>query len=393
MKQCSYCGNNQVNHFTHWLNESISVLMTPLNQALFGGKIGKLFFKKVGLIFFPLLYVLEKSNIITYGQDLSDKTSSRAEVLWLEAKRRGIVMESLKFFGRENDSYRAKIKGQWLYFSGLPRPEYMPGTGEWWMDDKALIKKRLVQAGIPVPSGGSFSRYSSLKKAFARLEKPVIIKPRLGSRGRHTTTHIYTEAQLKKAFKVAKQLCYWVVMEEHLVGSVYRGTMIGEKFTGNLRGDPPRVTGDGQRTIKELIVIKNTHKHSEIHDVIIKPQMEIFLQRTNRKLEDILPLGMTIDLSEKIGVSYGGHSAEDTHRTHPEIIKILEAAASAIGDPFIGFDFIIKHIDQSPENQKWGIIECNGVPFINLHHDPIEGPSNNVARWVWDFVENNSQHY
>ena len=47
MKQCSYCGNNQVNHFTHWLNESISVLMTPLNQALFGGKIGKLFFKRI----------------------------------------------------------------------------------------------------------------------------------------------------------------------------------------------------------------------------------------------------------------------------------------------------------------------------------------------------------
>lgn len=393
MKQCNYCGNNQVNHFSHWLNESTSVLMTPLNQVIFGGKVGKIFFKKVSLIFSPFLYILEKLNIITYGQDLSDKTSSRAEVLWLEAKRRGIVMQSLKFFGRENDSYRAKINGQWLYFSGLPRPEYMPDTGEWWMDDKALVKKRLVQAGIPVPSGGSFSHYLSLKKAFASLEKPVIIKPRLGSRGRHTTTHIYTEGQLKKAFKIAKQLCYWVIMEEHLVGSVYRGTMIGEKFTGNLRGDPPRITGDGKHTIKELIVIKNKNKHPEIHDVVIKPQMEIFLQRTNRNLEDILPSGMTIDLSEKIGVSYGGHSAEDTHRTHPEIIKILEAAASAIGDPFIGFDFIIEHIDQSPKNQKWGIIECNGVPFINLHHDPIEGPSNNVARWVWDFVENNSQYY
>lgn len=393
MSKCVYCGNNPIPHRLNWFNESVSVLMMPLNQALFGGRAGKLIFKSVGSIFSPFLYLLEKTNVITYGAEMSDKTSSRAEVLWTEAKRRGIVMQSLKFFGKENDSYRVQMNGRWIYFSGLPRPEYMPGTGEWWMDDKSLVKKKLIEAGIPVPQGGSFSSYKPLKKMFDALEKPVIIKPRLGSRGRHTTTFIYTEEQLKKAFTIAKQLCHWVVMEEHLVGSVYRGTMIDGKFTGNLRGDPPRVTGDGKHSIRELITIKNNHKHPEIHDVLIKPQMEIFLARTNRTLDDVLPTGLTIDLSEKIGVSYGGNSSEDTPITHPEIITILEAAAKAIGDPFIGFDFIIEHIDRSPHEQKWGIIECNGVPFINLHHDPIEGPSNNVAQWVWNFVEKNSQYY
>ncbi len=393
MSKCAYCGNNPTPHFVNWINESVSVVMLPLNQFLFGGKVGKSFFKYISVIFSPLVYLFEKLNLITYSDDLSDKTSSRAEVLWLEAKRRGITMQSVKIFGKENDSYRAKINDRWIYFSGLPRPEYMPGTGEWWMDDKALVKRKLQEAGIPVPKGGSFSSYRKLKKAFQSLEKPVIIKPRLGSRGRHTTTFIYNEKQLKEAFRIAKQLCYWVVMEEHLIGSVYRGTMIDGKFTGNLRGDPPRVTGDGEHTILELIDIKNQHKHPEIHNVIIKPEMGIFLARNNRSLDDILPAGVTIDLSEKIGVSYGGNSAEDTHITHPEIIKILEVAAEVIGDPMIGFDFIIEKIDQSPHTQKWGIIESNGVPFINLHHDPIEGPSNNVAKWVWDFVEKNEHHY
>ena len=182
-------------------------------------------------------------------------------------------------------------------------------------------------------------------------------------------------------------------MEEHLVGSVYRGTMIDGKLAGVLRGDPPRVTGDGIHSVRELIEIKNNNKHLEIYDVNITPSMEVFLARTNCTLDDVLSSGVTIDLSEKIGVSYGGNSAEDTHRTHPETKKILEAAARAIGDPLIGFDFIIEHIDQSPHEQKWGIIECNGVPFINLHHDPIEGPSNNVAKHVWDFVEKNVAYY
>ncbi len=393
MTKCVYCGNNPTPHFLNWFNETITVFMTPINQVIFGKKFGKGIFRTISWLFFPVLRLMEKTNIITYASEMSAVTSSRAEVLWIEAKRRGLRMECVKICGRENDSYRVWIRDRYIYFSGLPRPEYMPDTGEWWIDDKALVKEKLLKAGIPVPDGKAFSRYRPLKKMFEKLEKPVIIKPRLGSRGRHTTTFIYTEEQLKKAFKVAKQLCYWVVMEEHLIGSVYRGTMIDGKLAGVLRGDPPRITGDGIHNMRELVEIKNKNKHPEIHDVKISPAMEVFLNRTNRNLDDILPTGLTIDLSEKIGVSYGGNSSEDTEITHPEIKRILEEAAVAINDPLIGFDFIIEHIDRSPDEQKWGIIECNGVPFINLHHDPIEGPSNNVAKYVWDFVEKNAAYY
>jgi hypothetical protein len=60
-----------------------------------------------------------------------------------------------------------------LYFSGLPRPEYMPGTGEWWMDDKALVKKKINKSwdscAYPVVA---FSSYRHLKKnAFDRFAK------------------------------------------------------------------------------------------------------------------------------------------------------------------------------------------------------------------------------
>lgn len=393
MPSCVYCGNNPVSHRVTWFNELLSVLFMPLNQAFFNRKIVKKTIKAISWILSPLVYILEKVGVITYGDEPSSQTGNRAKVLWEEAKARGIKLQSVVVFGHENDSFRAFINGRIIYFSGLPRPEFAPVSAEWWMDDKGLIKEKLLKADIPVAQGGVFSRYQPLLKKFQQLEKPVIIKPRLGSRGRHTTTFIYTEDQLKKAFKIAKQLCHWVVMEEHLTGSVYRGTMIDGKLTGVLRGDPPRVTGDEKHTIRELIDLKNQTKHPEVHDVSITPEMEIFLNRNNYTLDDILPIGKTIDLSEKIGVSYGGHSAEDTINTHPEIKPILEKAAAVIGDPMLGFDFIIEKIDQSPHTQKWGIIECNGVPFINLHHDPIEGQPNNVAKYVWEFVEKNLNYY
>lgn len=393
MSSCVYCGNNPVSHRVTWFNELLSVILMPLNQVIFNQKIVKRMVRMISWILSPLVFGLEKLHIVRYGNEPSGQTSNRAKVLWEEARARGIKLQSVIVFGRENDSFRAFVNGKVIYFSGLPRPEFAPTTAEWWMDDKGIIKKKLMNANVPVAQGGVFSRYQPLLKKFQALEKPVIIKPRLGSRGRHTTTFIYTEEQLKKAFRVAKQLCYWVVMEEHLIGSVYRGTMIDGELTGVLRGDPPRVMGDGTHSIRELIVLKNQAKHPEVHDVDITSEMEIFLNRNNYSLNEVLPPGKVIDLSEKIGVSYGGHSAEDTINTHPEIKSILEKAAAVIGDPILGFDFIIEKIDKSPHEQKWGIIECNGVPFINLHHDPIEGQPNNVAKYIWEFVENNLNYY
>lgn len=389
---CPHCGNNPTSHHLTWFNESMTVLMTPLNQFFFGGAGAKWFWRVVGWVFYPFVRLLEKLNVITYHGQPSEKTSSRAEVLWEEASRRGIVMESVRIFGHENDTYRVSIGDRKLYFSGLPRPQFAPRSAEWWMDDKGLLKKKLRKAGIPIADGGAFSRFSPLKKKFEQIQKPVIIKPRLGSRGRHTTTFIYTLGELKKAFNVAKQLCYWVVMEEHLIGSVYRATMIDGKLAGILRGDPPRVTGDGVHTIRQLVEIKNANRHEKVSAVKLTPYHEVFLKRINLTLDEVLPQGKQIDLIEKIGVSYGGHSAEETHLTHPETARILEAAAEVVGDPLIGFDFIIEHIDQSPHEQKWGVIECNGVPFINLHHDPVEG-YRNVAKDVWDFVERRIAHF
>lgn len=319
--------------------------------------------------------------------DISRVKISRAKVLWEEAQARGIKMEMFVLCGRQTDMYRARVGGQSIFFTGLPRLHQNQSDAELWLDDKAILKQKLEAAAIPVARGGCFSNYQKALEKFKNLQKPVIVKPRLGSRGRHTTTFIYTETELQQAYKLAKQLCYWVIVEEHLLGGVYRGTMIDGKLAGVLVGYPPCVVGDGVHSIRELIVIKNATKHPKVSEVQESPVMVEFLQRSGHALDEVLPSGASVDLSEKIGISYGGSNAEVTEETHQEIKKILVAAAAVVGDPLIGFDFIIPNITTSPHEQKWGIIECNGVPFIDLHHDPISGPPNNVAHHVWDLVE------
>ncbi len=390
---CLACGNNQTSHILSWISQTTNVFTTPLHSWLSKSFLSKL----AAAITDPILWLFIGINrllgVLKVNTDPTKTVNQRGKVLWQEAIARGIPMHNFFVFGRPVDLYGATVKGKKIYFNGLPRPLRTPNGSEWWLDDKFLLKQLLQKASVPAARGGVFSKFEPLLKKFHELDKPVIIKPRLGSRGRHTTTHINNEADLKKAFDSAKQLCHWVILEEHLIGSVYRGTVINGKLAGVLRGDPPRITGNGINTIAQLVELKNKNKPVGIKDVQIHDEHVRFLSRLGYTLETVLLAGKTIDLTEKIGVNYGGCAAEVTSSTHPEIIKIIEKAAQVVGDPIIGFDFIIEHIGEDPHKQKWGIIEANGLPFINLHYDPVEGETNNVAKPLWDFVESNIEKF
>jgi D-alanine-D-alanine ligase-like ATP-grasp enzyme len=325
--------------------------------------------------FFGLLRPL---GLASYNYDPAAIFSPRAQVLWAEAITRGIPMRSIRVIGREIDCYEARIKGHWILFNGLPRPIAKRGDSLWWLDDKATLKKKLLAAGIPVPRGAASLTTRGALRIFREIAKPVVAKPRFGSRGRHTLTFLRTEAELQAAFRIARQLCPSVIVEEHLAGDVYRGTVVGGKLVGVL---------DGVSTIQELIAKKDAGRAEGVGLVRMTSHTHEFLARLDLTVDSVLPRDKTIDLTEKIGVRYGGSSAEVTAETHPKIKQVLEDAARVLKNPILGFDFIIADITRDPSEQKWGIIECNSMPFINLHYDPLLGETNNVAKYVWDLLD------
>lgn len=330
------------------------------------------------------------SKIITFSSDSAVIPSDRGKVIFDEATARGWRMETAVIFGRGVDTYRITLpSGNVRTFKGLPRVGEEDITAQHWIDDKALLKERLVAHDIPVSRGSSFTDVEKATEFMKNLGLPVIVKPRLGSRGRHTTTFLTEPDDFRDAFGIAQQLGRHVVVEEHLEGSVYRGTMIDGKLAGVLAGDPPRVTGDGVHTISELIEKKNANRHERVGAVVVTDMTHVFLKRRGYTLEDVLKDGVTIDLREKIGLSYGGNAREVTKETHPKLREELERAACVVNDPIIGFDFITPDVSADPDTVRWGIIECNALPFINLHHDPLEGEPVNVAGILLDYIYRN----
>ncbi len=385
---CLYCGNNPISHSMSKMDSVLFLTLDPLGQWFLKSLAGRLILWGVDKLFLLFLWIGTKFGFMYFVPVPENIDSDRGLVLMEEAKSRGYKTEALMVFGHLHDTYRVTFQnGQSITFEGVPRLTRVNAMTSSWLDDKAQMKACLQKASVPAPAGGAVCSLRTAEKLFNKLQKPVIVKPRFGSRGRHTTTNISNLNDFKAAFKRAKQLCIEVIVEEHYVGSVYRATVVDGKLGGVLAGDPPRITGDGVSKIAELIARKNATKPDRVGVVTVTAKHIEFLRLQHHSLESIIADGLTIDISEKIGLSYGGCSREVTDVTHPKLVAELERAALATGDPLVGFDFITTSVEADPDTVRWGIIECNSVPFINLHHDPLIGTPVNVAAKVWDWME------
>ena len=100
-----------------------------------------------------------------------------------------------------------------------------------------------------------------------------------------------------------------------------------------------------------------------------------------------------VTFSQKTSRGCGGTTTEVTDITHRDNVEMLEHVARFLADPLIGVDFIMEDITKSwKEEQHCGIIECNSLPFIDLHHYPLFGKPNNIAGKLWDLVCPNQKY-
>ncbi len=258
-------------------------------------------------------------------------------------------------------------------------------------DDKFILKEEFIKNNIPVPHYFSFSIFypQNVEKIFSKFKTPIIVKPRVGSRGRHTVTNIRTLEEFKAGINIAKQICSYLVAEEHLDGYVCRATLVSGKLVGFYRGGAPFVVGDGEKTVEQLIVEKDEKRPDRVEKVLVNDELKNHVARSGFRMNDILPAGTHLSLTHRTGRFYGGVTREMWGELHPSFVPILERAAAVVNIPVIGFDCIVPDPTKDAVGQRWGIIECNTLPFIDLHYYALEGKPQNIAGKIWDLWETN----
>lgn len=396
---CPDCGEYPVNHHA----QKALAVMDTFTATVFGpvDVLGQwlrpLFthlpfasaFDRLALPVYRVLALLRIGALLT---DSDPRNGARTRLLWEAAKRKGITL--WQFQPLDNPSgvsfFVAEKDGRVKTFQGLPRPGDGASRSINWMDNKAVLKKKFVPAGIPMARGGSCFTFAAALRTLRDVGAPVITKPNLGSRSRHSTVHISTEAGLRRGFDIAKQLSPWVIVEQELQGFVFRILLVNGEPVGVVRREPPFVTGDGTHTIRELIAEenKNPRRHSELfHEIPMDDDVVKELAHQGLTFDSVPEKGRMQILSTHASRFYGGSTTNMTAVAHPENMALFRKIGEVLGDSLVGVDFIIRDMTRSwREQTPCGVIECNSLPNTDLHHEVLYGERFDISGLLFDLA-------
>lgn len=255
-------------------------------------------------------------------------------------------------------------------------------------EDKHLTKMALKRAGVRTPEGivVDQSQNALVEKFLSQNPgKRFVVKPHDGSMGRDVHADL-TSDQVFAAINSIKS--GRLIVEEFIAGSEYRAFVANARYVASISRVPPNVTGDGSRSIKQLIQAKNEERTNNPR-LSSNPIQELdavaaHLKRAELTLETVPSAGVRVELLPTASISRGG-DPKDTTQSAPEALgQVAVAACEAIGLSISGLDVIVA----LEGGQSVGyVIELNQRPHIGSHSFPMEGPGqgNAVAEAIVDY--------
>ncbi|HUR61189.1 MAG TPA: cyanophycin synthetase [Candidatus Thermoplasmatota archaeon] len=304
-----------------------------------------------------------------------------------EARRRGIPVTRL-----DKDNYIQLGQGARMQKLQASLTGRTSCIGTEIADDKDRTKGILSDAGIPVPRGDVVSTWEGVVDAAQDLGFPVVLKPLVGNHGRGVTTDIMDLAQLRKAYDSASAVNRHIVVEQCLQGADFRVLVINSRFVAAARRDPACVTGDGTRTIRQLVEEANRDpRRGEAHDnfltrIDLDDHSAEMLARQGLTPDSIPLSGAVVRLKGTANLSTGGTATDVTAEVHPTVRLMCERASRLVGLDIMGLDIVAPHLRLPLKETRGGVVEVNAAPGLRMHAMPSNGRPLNVGAPIIDML-------
>jgi len=289
-------------------------------------------------------------------------------ICWLMLKHRGMTLITCCNPGIEN--------GGGLI--GESKHAIMRSLG----DHPAVLPTPLIDTAPPE------DRLRQLRAAMQRAELsyPVILKPDAGQRGFGVAlVHNEPEAAAYFAGMTSRAVVQPYAEGPHECGVLWARhprSPASDGTTGFIfsitRKDFATITGDGVRTLEELIL---SHPR-------FRRQADVFLDRLADRAADILPAGETLRLGVAGNHCQGALFRDGADLITPELSRAIDTlAASFKGDnggalDFGRFDLRYESDDQLRRGEAFSIVELNGTTSESTN---LYDPSKNIV-WAYQVL-------
>ena len=264
--------------------------------------------------------------------------------------------------------------------------------------DKELTKKLLSAAGVPVPAGRVVKSPEDAWAAAVEIGLPVVVKPNDGNQGKGVTVNIITQEHLLKAYTVATEFRDDILVEKYMPGNDFRLLVVGDKLIAAARRDPPKVVGDGVKTVAQLVEQVNqdprrgTGHSTSLTKIRFDEIAHACLASQGFTAESIPVKGQRVNLRNNANLSTGGSATDVTDDVHPEVAARAVAAAHMVGLDICGVDLVCDSILRPIEEQGGGIVEVNAAPGLRMHLTPSFGKGRAVGEAIISAMFKNGQN-
>ena len=257
------------------------------------------------------------------------------------------------------------------------------------MENKVVTKKVLAEKGFRVPKGYEVSSLDEAIQKFNYIKnKPIVIKPKSTNFGLGITIFKNGTNSLEnysKAVEFALKEDKDILIEEFIEGTEYRFFVIEGKTEAVLLRVPANVVGDGKRTIRELVEIKNSNplrgdaKKTPLKKIELGEIEKLQLAEQGLNFDSILPENKVAYLRENSNISTGGDSVDKTDAVHESYKKLAVEITDAMMAKVCGVDLIIPDITEEINGENYGVIEANFNPMMMMHIYPHSGKSRRLS--------------
>ena len=256
---------------------------------------------------------------------------------------------------------------------------------------KQLTKDVLAAAGVPVPLGRVVSSAADAWETAQAVGMPVVVKPADGNHGRGVFLNLSCREEIERAFPVASsegRREQTVVVEQFVPGVEHRLLVVGDRMVACAKGEHIYVTGDGHRTIAELIDLQINSDPRRGRSAAM-PNKTVDLDATvlaQLDQEGVTPETVPADGHRVLVRQIGTHGLDVTANVHPEMAATAVRAARAVGLDIAGIDLVARDIDRPPREQGAAVCEVNAGPQLMIHARPSQGPGQPVGEAVVDLL-------